>query len=220
MDLKYLVDDFCSSPLINQPGPSIGSQLQVAMPQQTATAVEPFYPTSFARNLKSAQLDPTALGLPLKRRVDQREHPPSKPFKCNECSKSFAKSRYLSQHMVVHSNIKPHICPICSASFKRLNELDLHGAVHSEVKPFKCQLCPAAFKSIQNLKQHGQTHSTEKPYSCSFCDSCFKRARTLKLHVVKEHSMSRSKNKSEIMYSSSEGIEWRSHDSVSINGQQ
>ena len=62
-----------------------------------------------------------------------------KPYKCSQCSKSFANSSYLSQHMRIHLGIKPYRCEICQRKFTQLSHLQQHIRTHTGDKPYKCR---------------------------------------------------------------------------------
>ncbi|CAG7786059.1 unnamed protein product [Allacma fusca] len=55
-------------------------------------------------------------------------------FQCEECGKSFIKSRSFWKHRkTVHNDERPHVCDRCGSSFKVLNSLTNHlSRVHSE----------------------------------------------------------------------------------------
>ena len=63
-----------------------------------------------------------------------------KPYKCSHCSKSFANSSYLSQHMRIHLGIKPYRCEICQRKFTQLSHLQQHIRTHTGDKPYKCRI--------------------------------------------------------------------------------
>ena len=75
--------------------------------------------------------------LQLHTQVHMRE---PKPYKCSHCSKSFANSSYLSQHMRIHLGIKPYRCEICQRKFTQLSHLQQHIRTHTGDKPYKCRI--------------------------------------------------------------------------------
>ncbi|GMS90307.1 hypothetical protein PENTCL1PPCAC_12482, partial [Pristionchus entomophagus] len=57
------------------------------------------------------------------------------PHKCTigECSKGFAKSVLLKQHLRDVHNLKPYHCSICGEMFYKLKELDHHQKKHDKM---------------------------------------------------------------------------------------
>uniref|UniRef100_A0A3Q2T580 Zinc finger protein 384 a n=1 Tax=Fundulus heteroclitus TaxID=8078 RepID=A0A3Q2T580_FUNHE len=53
-------------------------------------------------------------------------HTEAKPHKCPHCSKSFANSSYLSQHIRIHTGAKPYTCSYCQKTFRQLSHLQQH----------------------------------------------------------------------------------------------
>uniref|UniRef100_K7G9S4 C2H2-type domain-containing protein n=1 Tax=Pelodiscus sinensis TaxID=13735 RepID=K7G9S4_PELSI len=49
-----------------------------------------------------------------------------KPHKCPHCSKSFANTSYLAQHLRIHSGAKPYSCRYCQKAFRQLSHLQQH----------------------------------------------------------------------------------------------
>ena len=49
-----------------------------------------------------------------------------KGFKCEMCSRKFAKKNALANHVKVHMKIKDFQCKDCSKSFPREREMEIH----------------------------------------------------------------------------------------------
>lgn len=111
----------------------------------------------------------------------------SKPYKCSQCTKSFANSSYLSQHTRIHLGIKPYRCEICQRKFTQLSHLQQHIRTHTGDKPYKCRHagCPKAFSQLSNLQSHSRCHQTDKPYKCNSCYKCFVDEAALLEHIPK-----------------------------------
>lgn len=110
-----------------------------------------------------------------------------KPYKCNQCSKTFANSSYLSQHTRIHLGIKPYRCEICQRKFTQLSHLQQHIRTHTGDKPYKCRHpgCNKAFSQLSNLQSHSRCHQTDKPYKCNSCYKCFSDEPSLLEHIPK-----------------------------------
>ncbi len=93
--------------------------------------------------------------LQLHTQVHMRE---PKPYKCTQCSKSFANSSYLSQHMRIHLGIKPYRCEICQRKFTQLSHLQQHIRTHTGDKPYKCR--------------HPGNYFLNSSHKCSKCYKC------------------------------------------------
>lgn len=110
-----------------------------------------------------------------------------KPYKCSQCSKTFANSSYLSQHTRIHLGIKPYRCEICQRKFTQLSHLQQHIRTHTGDKPYKCRHagCNKAFSQLSNLQSHSRCHQTDKPYKCNSCYKCFSDEPSLLEHIPK-----------------------------------
>lgn len=110
-----------------------------------------------------------------------------KPYKCSQCSKTFANSSYLSQHTRIHLGIKPYRCEICQRKFTQLSHLQQHIRTHTGDKPYKCRHpgCNKAFSQLSNLQSHSRCHQTDKPYKCNSCYKCFADEPSLLEHIPK-----------------------------------
>jgi zinc finger protein 362/384 len=111
----------------------------------------------------------------------------AKPYKCTQCTKSFANSSYLSQHTRIHLGIKPYRCEICQRKFTQLSHLQQHIRTHTGDKPYKCRHvgCVKAFSQLSNLQSHSRSHQTDKPYKCNSCYKCFTDEPALLDHIPK-----------------------------------
>ncbi len=110
-----------------------------------------------------------------------------KPYKCTQCSKTFANSSYLSQHTRIHLGIKPYRCEICQRKFTQLSHLQQHVRTHTGDKPYKCRHpnCTKAFSQLSNLQSHSRCHQTDKPFKCNSCYKCFTEEQHLLEHIPK-----------------------------------
>ena len=81
-----------------------------------------------------------------------------RPYRCEQCSATFAYFSSLAAHRKLHSNNKPFICDVCGASFFTAYNLRLHSRKHSGERPYQCHLCPESFSWHSGLKCHLKKH--------------------------------------------------------------
>ncbi|KYO28647.1 hypothetical protein Y1Q_0000813 [Alligator mississippiensis] len=116
--------------------------------------------------------------------IHQRMHVGDKPYRCNECSKSFTRRYHLQVHTRVHTGEKPFSCPQCGKSFTKNSALTKHWRVHTGEKPFSCRQCGKSFSDNSTLTGHLRVHTGEKPFSCSQCGRSFTKSSTLTRHLL------------------------------------
>nr|XP_044992861.1 zinc finger protein 445 isoform X1 [Jaculus jaculus]XP_044992862.1 zinc finger protein 445 isoform X1 [Jaculus jaculus] len=90
-----------------------------------------------------------------------------KPFRCEECGKTFTRKRSLLDHKGIHSGEKRFKCNVCGKSFDRNYLLVSHQSVHTVERPFKCQLCGEDFDGLYGLSVHQRKHT--KILQSEFC---------------------------------------------------
>ncbi|XP_051921081.1 zinc finger protein 362-like isoform X4 [Hippocampus zosterae] len=114
-------------------------------------------------------------------------HTESKPHKCPHCTKSFANSSYLAQHLRIHTGVKPYTCSYCQKSFRQLSHLQQHNRIHTGDRPYKCTHagCEKSFTQLSNLQSHRRQHNKDKPYKCSNCNKGYVDAASLEVHMSK-----------------------------------
>lgn len=75
-------------------------------------------------------------------------------FKCSLCQKSFADSKALSDHCVVHLPKSSSRCQFCKRCFSSRNALIRHIRLHTGEKPFPCKKCGKYFRRVEPMKTH------------------------------------------------------------------
>ncbi|XP_036930845.1 zinc finger protein 384b isoform X3 [Acanthopagrus latus] len=114
-----------------------------------------------------------------------RNHTESKPHKCPHCTKSFANSSYLAQHIRIHTGVKPYSCSYCQKCFRQLSHLQQHNRIHTGDRPYKCSHpgCEKSFTQLSNLQSHRRQHNKDKPYKCTNCNKGYIDAASLEVHM-------------------------------------
>ena len=118
-------------------------------------------------------------------------------FKCNTCSKSFAKKSLIRAHIIrMHSSKeKEHLCQYCPKLFKTLGDLLKHERTHKKEKNFVCEYCAHSCTNNSDLSRHIKTQHVKDPklHECNECKKKFKDKSNLAQHekicgkdVVKE----------------------------------
>ncbi|KAJ9579185.1 hypothetical protein L9F63_024710 [Diploptera punctata] len=124
--------------------------------------------------------------LVVQRRLNEhiRRHVGGRPFKCDECGKTFTERNNLKKHSLVHSGLKVHMCDICGKRFKLLNHLKAHHLTHTGQKLHVCDVCGKRFSQIGNFKKHELLHTGERPFGCDICGKSYSQKNTLQIHLA------------------------------------
>uniref|UniRef100_A0A3P8SFT5 C2H2-type domain-containing protein n=1 Tax=Amphiprion percula TaxID=161767 RepID=A0A3P8SFT5_AMPPE len=113
-----------------------------------------------------------------------------KPYKCPDCSETFASNKERTLHLEDHRGPRQLKCHICGMDFLWPLSLQRHLAVHTGAKPYKCSVCQRGFNQQSHLKSHMRLHTGERPYKCQHCDKCFNHNVSLKSHIQRYHTSS------------------------------
>ncbi|XP_050078930.1 zinc finger protein 271-like [Anopheles maculipalpis] len=111
-----------------------------------------------------------------------------KKFRCDKCSKMFARHWDLRTHQKSHSNERPHGCSVCKMRFKTLAHLRGHQAVHTGERSIKCRICGKGFTTYGDRRVHELEHENIHPFKCTFCDKRYGRNYKLQAHIKKMHT--------------------------------
>ncbi|KAM9844880.1 uncharacterized protein ACBR49_011646 [Aulostomus maculatus] len=111
-----------------------------------------------------------------------------KPYKCPDCSETFANFKERRIHLEDHRGPKQLKCHICGREFLWPITLQRHLLVHTGQKPYKCSVCQRGFSQSGNLKSHMRLHTGERPYKCQYCEQRFNHNVSLKSHVQRYHT--------------------------------
>jgi len=111
-----------------------------------------------------------------------RVHNKSKPWQCQYCTKTFATTSDLKQHLSSHGMGKIHKCEDCGREFTNRDSAILHRKQHNNERTHFCPECSKGFFKASCLQRHMRSHTGEKPYACEFCKRGFSQVTTLKNH--------------------------------------
>lgn len=128
----------------------------------------------------------------IKDKDQQKSNDLLKPYRCDECNKSFEKEVKLQRHVRIHerakeqedANFKRFLCHICSKTFRQNTGLMFHMRTHTGYKPHVCKYCGRGFTSNSNCINHERTHTGDRPFVCHFCSAAFAKSCTLKAHIT------------------------------------
>ncbi|KAH7704710.1 hypothetical protein AAVH_28095 [Aphelenchoides avenae] len=74
----------------------------------------------------------------------------------------FCMRKRLLAHQAIHSDERPFKCEECPKSYKWHGGLIAHRRLHKGEKPFKCDECDAAFTYESGLKNHKRRHHADE----------------------------------------------------------
>lgn len=130
-----------------------------------------------------------------------RMHLNQRPYKCQDCPKSFYARHLLKKHQQNHT--KPYKCPACNKSFIRRYIMRNHFKKrHEQEDPLKdvtelveegliqCDICGKTMKSYQKsvMLCHIRLHKDVRPFKCRVCDKSF-----ISDNAVRKHSLNHTK---------------------------
>ncbi|XP_038106057.1 zinc finger protein 551 [Culex quinquefasciatus] len=141
---------------------------------------EPSKPNSTSRKCPICNI-PVPRGL--KEHLLTHEDPTGRPFRCDQCDKSYCRSANLRLHREKeHLQIR-YPCPVCGKVFTTKDILAVHQKLHDSNRQYRCDQCGQTFNSNKYLYKHQQKHRGERKFVCSYCGKAFMVGEYLKNHL-------------------------------------
>ena len=99
-------------------------------------------------------------------------------YMCRHCLNTFSLRCNLRRHERLHAGLKPYSCDVCSKSFARSTDLKIHLARHAigtTASPLTCSRCPKTFTGLSSLRWHMyKTHQQQDSVQqCGVCSQVF-----------------------------------------------
>ena len=93
------------------------------------------------------------------------------PFKCDKCSRIFARKIDWIAHQKSHNGVPTLLtCDVCDYKCKQLSGLKRHKLTHIASKDVACEICDEMVDKTQLLKHIRILHDGITPLSCELCD--------------------------------------------------
>ncbi|XP_061397840.1 zinc finger protein 709-like [Musca vetustissima] len=106
-------------------------------------------------------------------------------LKCSYCEKEFVTAKDLRIHIRFHTREFPFKCEQCSQTFAIKTHYDQHRKKHEGVR-YRCQVCDKEFGHMFSLRQHSFKHRGY-PFSCKLCGKGLPAVFKMRVHLKTRH---------------------------------
>lgn len=115
-------------------------------------------------------------------------------LKCDQCNFKTTTSSKLKNHLMMHLDERPFKCQDCDKTFRTKSQLTEHSLVlHSQEQTISCNECLASFNTQTQLTKHKLSKHSNIIVSCHLCEKTFSSPQGLKTHIRNVHNKSQSK---------------------------
>ncbi|XP_055530428.1 oocyte zinc finger protein XlCOF8.4-like [Wyeomyia smithii] len=119
----------------------------------------------------------------LKEHLLVHSDPTGRPFKCEQCDKTYCRKENLRQHQEREHLMIRYPCDVCGKIFSTKDILSVHRKLHNSDVQYRCDQCDQIFTSNKYLYKHKQKHLGVKKFMCTFCGKSFLVGEYLKEHL-------------------------------------
>ncbi|XP_045124746.1 zinc finger protein 85-like [Portunus trituberculatus] len=104
---------------------------------------------------------------------------------CEECGQTFAKLKYLKNHLKrfsISTDNRPYKCMFCSHSFAHEKNRKFHERIHGTSKVIPCCHCAQNFANLSSARLHIERNHRDKIHACNECGMSYSNSSHLMRH--------------------------------------
>ncbi|XP_063839731.1 zinc finger protein 723-like [Scylla paramamosain] len=104
---------------------------------------------------------------------------------CEECGQTFAKQKYLKNHLKrfsLSSDSRPYKCMFCSHSFAHEKNRKFHERIHGTSRVIPCCHCAQNFADLTSARLHIEESHRDKIHACNECGMSYSNSSHLMRH--------------------------------------